>query len=293
MAQRIFIPGSEWLYFKIYTGTKTADQILIRGIYPYVRNLYANNKIDRYFFIRYTDPDFHIRFRIHIPEFSNYNDIFREFVQRFQPNIEDGSIKKIMCDTYVREIERYGTETIEYTEELFRIDSAAVMELLSGFTNIPSEDKETVRWKTALLLLDDTLSAFGYDLKEKLRMLRQMSDSYKQEFRFTSHNYTKQLNDKYRAQRSAIDQLFASERNALYADVLEYRKRQFIVIAQKIQQSLTTTVFPKQDDLLFSIEHMTMNRWFRSHNRLHELVVYDFLRKYYESKQAKLEYAQK
>lgn len=293
MAQRIFIPGSEWLYFKIYTGTKTADQILIRGIYPYVRNLYANNKIDRYFFIRYTDPDFHIRFRIHIPEYSNYNDIFREFVQRFQPNIEDGSIKKIMCDTYVREIERYGTETIEYTEELFRIDSAAVMELLSGFTNIPSEDRETVRWKTALLLLDDTLSAFGYDLKEKLRMLRQMSDSYKQEFRFTSHNYTKQLNDKYRAQRSAIDQLFASERNALYADVLEYRKRQFIVIAQKIQQSLTTTVFPKQDDLLFSIEHMTMNRWFRSHNRLHELVVYDFLRKYYESEQAKLEYAQK
>lgn len=293
MAQRIFIPGSEWLYFKIYTGTKTADQILIRDIYPYVRNLYANNKIDRYFFIRYTDPDFHIRFRIHIPEFSNYNDIFREFVQRFQPNIEDGSIKKIMCDTYVREIERYGAETIEYTEELFRIDSAAVMELLSGFTNIPSEDREIMRWKTALLLLDDTLSAFGYDLKEKLRMLRQMSDSYKQEFRFTSHNYTKQLNDKYRAQRSTIDQLFASERNVVYADVLEYRKRQFIPLAQKIQQSLTTTVFPKQDDLLFSIEHMTMNRWFRSHNRLHELVVYDFLRKYYESEQAKLEYAQK
>ena len=25
MTQRIFIPGSQWLYFKIYTGIKTAD----------------------------------------------------------------------------------------------------------------------------------------------------------------------------------------------------------------------------------------------------------------------------
>lgn len=289
MAQRTFIPGSQWLYFKIYTGTKTADEILVRDIYPYVKNLYAAQKIDNYFFIRYTDPDFHIRFRVHIPHDADYDIVFREFVRRFQPEIETGSIKKIMCDTYVREIERYGDETIEYIEELFRIDSTAVLELLSRFVEVPSENRETVRWHTALLLLDDTLSAFGYDLKEKMRMLRRMSDSYKQEFRFTSHAYTKQLNDKYRAERNAIDRLFASEPKAEYADVLESRKQQFIIIARDIERILSEipNVSDKRDDLLFSIEHMTMNRWFRSHNRVHELVVYDFLRKYYESVDAR------
>lgn len=289
MTQRIFIPGSEWLYFKIYTGTKTADQILIRDIYPYVTNLFADRMIDCYFFIRYTDPDFHIRFRVHIPDDANYDIVFRRFVQIFQPEIEVGNIKKIMCDTYVREIERYGAETIKCVEELFRIDSTAVMELLNRFAEIPSEERENMRWKTALLLLDDTLSAFGCDLKEKLRMLRQMSDSYKQEFRFTTHNYTKQLNDKYRAQRNAIDQLFASERNAIYTDVLEYRKQQFMYIAHQIDNILTATTGDgkEKDDLLFSIEHMTMNRWFRAKNRLHEMVVYDFLRKHYDSLQAR------
>ena len=38
---------------------------------------------------------------------------------------------------------------------------------------------------------------------------------------------------------------------------------------------------------LTSMIHMTMNRWFRSKNRLHELVIYDFLSRYYISEIAK------
>jgi thiopeptide-type bacteriocin biosynthesis protein len=39
--------------------------------------------------------------------------------------------------------------------------------------------------------------------------------------------------------------------------------------------------------LLTSMIHMTMNRWFRNKNRLHELVIYDFLSRYYTSEIAK------
>ena len=39
--------------------------------------------------------------------------------------------------------------------------------------------------------------------------------------------------------------------------------------------------------LLISMIHMSMNRWFRTKNRLHELVLYEFLTRYYTSETEK------
>ena len=76
MENRTFIPGSEWIYFKIYTGTKTADAILKNELYGFVSEMLKNKVIDKWFFIRYNDPDFHIRLRIHLKE--------KRFLLRFQ-----------------------------------------------------------------------------------------------------------------------------------------------------------------------------------------------------------------
>ena len=38
-SKRTFYPGDEWLYFKLYTGIKTADDILIRSVFPVVKKL--------------------------------------------------------------------------------------------------------------------------------------------------------------------------------------------------------------------------------------------------------------
>lgn len=39
MLKRNLIPGSEWLYCKLYTGTKSADKILVEIIKPYTERL--------------------------------------------------------------------------------------------------------------------------------------------------------------------------------------------------------------------------------------------------------------
>lgn len=79
MKNRTFIPGSEWIYFKLYTGTKTADAILKNELYVYVNEMLSNDIADKWFFIRYTDPDFHIRLRLHLKEPRNYSYIFNRF----------------------------------------------------------------------------------------------------------------------------------------------------------------------------------------------------------------------
>lgn len=284
MVQRIFIPGSEWLYFKIYTGFKTADEMLVRVIDPFVKDLFARHCIDGFFFIRYSDPDFHIRFRLHIPCPENYSIIMHDFHQRFGPETEMGNVIKIMCDTYVREIERYGAQTMNLLEELFRIDSMAVLKLLSLLTNLSGGLRESAHWKMSLLLLDDTLTAFGYDLPEKARNTTEMAEGFKKEFGFTTHAFTKQLNDKYRTLRNEIEQAVFSRKNFHeFESALDERRKGFGRIAQQITSISKTDGTVIINDLLRSVQHMTMNRWFRSRNRQHELVMYDFLSKCYTS----------
>ena len=50
--ERIFIPGSRWLFFKLYTGTLSADILLTRHISPFVRRLRESGAIDDFFYIR-------------------------------------------------------------------------------------------------------------------------------------------------------------------------------------------------------------------------------------------------
>ena len=51
--KRLYIPGSEWVYYKLYTGPKTADTILTDLIDPVINNLSCKNLIEKWFFIRY------------------------------------------------------------------------------------------------------------------------------------------------------------------------------------------------------------------------------------------------
>ncbi len=289
MIRRKFIPGSRWLYFKIYTGIKTADEVATRTLLPLLRELYEAKLIDDWFFIRYTDPDFHLRLRLLVARPEHYAAIFARIGSSVEPLVDNGAVVKVVCDTYVREIERYGAGTMEAVERLFGIDSRAVLELLDGVAEEPADRRETVRWQLALLLLDDAMTAFGREPEEKLRLFSNMAGNFKQEFGFTSHPFTRQINDKYRRYRAEIEKgLSVREPFAAYEPVLRRRRAELERVAAEILRIKDEDAAPPStDELLGSIAHMTMNRWFRTGNRQFELVVYDFLSKYFESSVAR------
>ena len=288
--QRTFIPGSEWLFFKIYTGHKSADEILVSHLYPIAEQLREENTIDDYFFIRYTDPKFHIRFRFHVPDVLNYGKIFKAVYEPLSRSIENAMIWSVMCDTYQREIERYGALSMELSEHLFCMDSRYVLMLLASLKDSPSEEQD--RWQMSLCLLDDTLSAFEYTVEDKKELLGKMSAGFKSEFGFTSSTFNKQLNDKFRIQRKNIESAFIPETSPLkvYENVLRLRREEITSLAQQIIPLIKQGSIDK-DSYVRSICHMTMNRLFRSKNRLYEMVIYDFLFRYYQSVLAKLKYA--
>src|SRR5262249_32010212 len=58
-------PGSPWLYAKLYAGTSGVDQILRSVVAPLIRRSTSNGAVDQWFFIRFGDPDWHLRLRVH------------------------------------------------------------------------------------------------------------------------------------------------------------------------------------------------------------------------------------
>ena len=287
MEKTSFIPGSEWVYFKLYTGTKTADAILKNEIYGYVNEMLKNDIINKWFFIRYNDPDFHIRLRLHLNNTSDFNSVFLRFYETFLPVIDIGLIWKVQCDTYQREMERYGTNTISIVEDFFFIDSELIIQLLNQLND---ENPEHHRWKLALVLIDSFLSAFSYDLFQKKEILNTISENFKKEFGFTHHNAKRQLDNKYRTYRTEIETvMFWENKVSDTIDVIKTQRQVFFPIVENIAEiEKSGDLQVNLKELLSSLIHMTMNRWFRTKNRLHEMVIYDFLSRYYTSEMAKI-----
>ena len=183
-------------------------------------------------------------------------------------------------------MERYGVNSISLVEEIFYVDSDCIIRLLRQIDDVYSEQ---LRWQLALLLIDDFLSAFSYEISQRKELMNAMADNFKKEFGFIHKNVSNKLNIKCRINRKYIDDILSrGDEFVNYFDLANSRRMAFIPIANKLtcmDKSGELNVTMKS--LLTSLIHMTMNRWFRTKNRLHEMVIYEFLSRYYISEIAK------
>ena len=119
---RTFVPGSEWVYFKIYCGSGASDKILLNVVKPAIDSLLEKHLIRKAFFIRFTDPHYHIRFRLHVKDKTDvhpFAEVLKTVYDLLNPFCENGFVWKVQLDTYEREIERYGEDAILTTESVF------------------------------------------------------------------------------------------------------------------------------------------------------------------------------
>lgn len=282
MINRVLIPGSEWLYFKIYTGMKSADKILAETIRPFTELLIRNKVIDRWFFIRYEDPRFHIRMRLRIAQGGSFDTVMRTFHQAFEPLLQNGIVINILMDCYKREIERYGENSMEPSEELFSADSAAIAKMIARLRE--TGDSDETRWLLAMNLVDDTLSAAGYDMTAKTEFIESVDTAFRKEFSIKSAGHTKPLNSKYRDHRKNIED--AMDHKGVYEqyrDILHEREQGLSFIFDNLKKCGGHTL----EELMPSYTHMTMNRLFRSKNRQCEMVIYYLMNKFYTAHAAR------
>jgi thiopeptide-type bacteriocin biosynthesis protein len=291
VSPRRFLPGDEWLYVKLYTGTATADTLLREYLAPVIDRALAEGLASSWFFLRYGDPDWHLRLRFRGDPARLYGELLPLLHGALAPASERGLLWKLVVDTYEREVERYGGPAgIEIAEELFRADSDAALAIISSCEGDAGSE---AAWRCAVYGIDRLMTDLGMSLEAKHAAMTAARDAFGAEVGMNTA-LQKQLGDKYRKHGKELAALLAAgEADADHpfapalaafgsrSRVLRPLGGQLAALAGSGRLSIPVT------DLVLSYIHMHVNRLIRSSQRLHELVLYDLLRRYYEGQIAR------
>ncbi len=287
-----FSPGSEWLYLKLYGGQSTADQLLQSVIDPFVQKVLASGDADGWFFIRYADPDNHLRLRFHGKPEALYGRVLPQLDATLAPFLAEGWLWNIQMDTYEREIDRYGgSENIARMEKVFQLDSDAALRLVKAF---PGDDGADARWRLALRGMDALFQDLGFDLEKRYKLATRAREMYHAEYGVKGSPFEHVLGERFRKERKALEALMDPAKDVNHPhlaagfEALRLRSEAMAPLVAEIRAldaegKLTTTL----GDLSLSLVHMWVNRAQRSMQRPQEMVLFDFLERLYDSQLAR------
>jgi thiopeptide-type bacteriocin biosynthesis protein len=281
-----FMIGDEWLFYKLYSGFKSADRVICEVVRLLTEELFRKGIIDKWFFIRYSDPELHLRVRFHYNDKESVGIIINSMNSAISEFVLNGTVSKVIIDVYERELNRYGENTIEVTESIFGIDSAMMLNFIS-FLSDKGDLSEHIRWRFALIAVDRLLSDFGMDITEKMNTITKFRDNFNTEFGVEKY-LKKQLYDNYRDSRKDIEELMRDQSKYEYTlvfdnllDLKSNMTRSFI--DGLLDPGSRFALKIDKTDYIASLSHMMLNRLFRSNQRAQEMVLYNYLWKYYDS----------
>ena len=281
---RVHPPGGEWLYAKIYSAESHADALLSRELRPLVERARSEDIVDRWFFIRYADPDFHLRIRLHGDP--------QRLRERLLPQLEDtvgrlmaaGRAFRLAIDTYVPELRRYGgAHAIEDVERIFHADSDAVVALLGRAEQDGWDDE--ARWHAAALGMETLATDLGFSRDQRRQMFRRAADALFHDLGW-DETVRRQMGERYRSARSAIERLVTIADDHL-APAHEIFRARGVVVHDAVtrlrglaeRNELTGSL----EEMALSILHMHVNRILPSMQRAQELMLCEFLARAHQS----------
>jgi thiopeptide-type bacteriocin biosynthesis protein len=282
--ERSFAPGSPWLYAKLYAGTASVDRVLSALRAQVIEPATRSGAVERWFFIRYADPHWHLRLRLGGRPERLYGEVLPALTAATAAGRSDGAIERVQLDTYERELERYGGDLgMLLSERIFQADSAcvaAVLDLLGG------SDAPDARWRLALRGIDALLGDLGFDGAAKRALIVRQRDGFAAELRADAA-LRRQMGEFFRRERKRLEDLLdpgagGSSELAPALALFEARSRHIRPIAAELREragELTSSLA----DLAASYVHMHVNRILRADHRRHELVLYDLLARLYDA----------
>ncbi|MNK08293.1 hypothetical protein D3C87_262240 [compost metagenome] len=276
-SQRKFLPGDSWIYYKIYTGTGVSDNILCDVIQPISRKLTEQGIISDWFFIRYTDPDYHLRLRFKLTDSNQVHSINTLVNESLREYMEQDIVWRLQLDTYVRELERYGHQTIDLTESLFCLNSNLIIDLYRHLFN--NNQNQDYRMLCAIAVTDSLINAFTDSAEEKYAFAQKIQAAYAKEFNIEG-NTQKIASANFRTEKQKLEQLFDLKEvsdelvAAIRLIIGNYEAQTKALVSEIIALDYPTNDFTAMETLICSHIHMFMNRFYTTNQRFFELVMY-------------------
>lgn len=250
--------GSDWLFFKLYIPKSRQNEVIINALYQLVTHIKRLQLTQRWFFIRYRDPEPHLRLRFQgSPKLliEQLLPIINHWARDLQIH---GLLQRLVIDAYDREIERYGgSDTMNAAEEIFEVDSEAVIKLLYLHEREQKFNVGLIELTT--ITIYDLLTRFGW------------SDERQRAWAHTVSKQHREFAKEYRLIRGKLltffNQYLASqsqrEKNEELHDILKVRWSSLehplsILNTCKLEKKLWVPL----EDIIESFVHMHCNRLF-------------------------------
>ena len=287
-------PGDCWLYYKLYVAPHVADRVLLDLVQPLVDELRFQNALDAWFFLRYADPDFHIRFRIHGSS-SSVAHALRAVNAMANSWYVGGIVRDMSIHPYEPEVDRYGGPTaVKLAERVFSADSDCTLANLTNWRRRNGDNDD--RLLIAMEGVDALLGDASLKLAERAAVVHGWCDRLDSSpaFRAGSVGVRRSL----RA-RATIDRRLRSRA----VDLLRTRAKEFGGVNQpkdafaersNIVRPLLTAI--REDEgvrrlanwnaILSSLTHMHVNRILSTPDVSAEHLIYDLLSRAYSGLQA-------
>ena len=285
--QRSFTPHSEWMYLKLYGGSLTLDRLLAEDIYPVLNDSFEKKIIEKWFFIRYNDPDFHIRIRIHDSSEKQPGEIFYIMEMLTRKLLSENKIYRVQYDTYEREIEKYGGASgLLLAEQIFFVDSETSGAVIGNQLRQGYDADE--RWRLALLGVHKLLIDFRLSLYESHRIVENLCNIFKLKIK-SKTGFRYRISQAYREHRDEIENLL-KERNlndsyTAASKLLNNRSNHLISIFASMEQSSDEKISSLiSGSIISNFLHLHINRILAVPEHTQEFAIYEYLRRFYKSK---------
>jgi thiopeptide-type bacteriocin biosynthesis protein len=286
---RSFLPGSEWIYLKVYCETRSVDNFLLQVFALIAERGISNGSWLKWFLVRYKDKRPHVRIRV-LSGPGQQHQALQELLDAVGRAEQDGLISSVRVDSYSRELERYGWNNIEASEDLFFFQSELVLSIILAEAKVgdlnQGYDPVNYRWLSAICFIDEFLSELHFSIDQKEKLLYSLQFAFKEEFNFNDSSAKRHLGAVYRREKSKISSMLDKEDIAefsIYRELISNAIARNSSLIHTIKANLTVESI---DSTIMSYIHMFVNRLIPSQQRRYELIIYDLLHQHYRMKQA-------
>jgi lantibiotic biosynthesis protein len=172
-ASKRYLPGGRWSYLKIYTGPAPAERLLLEALAPRMEEAVRRGEALRWFFIRYGDPEPHLRLRF---EASVPPTALRAELERIcEAARARFGVWRVQWDTFIPELSRYGGErAFEHALDVFCADSRFVSAVLGAH----DADDLDGRYRLGVLAASRLLEDLGFSRKERVERAAALRAGY-------------------------------------------------------------------------------------------------------------------
>ncbi len=265
-------PGSQWIYFTIAVQPVFQDAVLMRAWAGLITPLRVAGDITSAFFVRYNDQQGpHLRLRLCARTDQQQGSVLLACQHWLAREDIYGECIDARFQTYAPEWNRYGgVAAMPYVHELFNASTDMVISLLTLPITVS---------RAALWTVDQILTLTGMTtLEHKRAFARRHASGFNKEYGFTAPGRSQAAdvareNGDLHSYNSQILSVVA------VANAIEEFSR---AATNLIKLAETAKLCKPLEEILSSVIHMHLNRFFSEDPRAQEAVFWDVARRVYE-----------